>query len=406
MNRWATMTWEEYRGALAGKRLPAALVNLDAFEENLARIAGAVRRAGKTLRVASKSIRCPALLRLAFDQAPDVLKGVMSFSCEEAAFLASLGHDDFLIAYPSVQPSDMAILVGLEKKGNAAALVVDCPEHLDVLSAAGRKAGVALRACIELDVAYRPRHGLLHLGVRRSPVRDEETVVRLIRHAARIGGVRVVGIMAYEAQIAGVPDANPFSKAMNPLRRAIKHLSRPAGAALRERVTRAVEAEGVALEFFNGGGTGSLDWTPTDSAVTEVTAGSGLLCSHLFSYFQGLELLPAAFFALQAARSSDPGYVTCHGGGYVASGEAGVDKLPVPYLPEGLALLGLEGAGEVQTPLVVPPGAPAIRPGDPILFRHAKAGELAERFNEYLLIREGKVGGVEPTYRGLGKAFL
>ena len=406
MNRWATMTWEEYRDALAGKRLPAALVNLDAFEENLARIVGTVRRAGKTLRVASKSIRCPALLRLAFDRAPDVLKGVMSFTCEEAAFLASLGHDDFLIAYPSVQPSDMEILVALEKEGKAAALVVDCPEHLDALSSAGRKAGVTLRACIDLDVSYRPRGGLVHLGVRRSPVRDEGTVVQLIRHAKRIGGVRVVGVMAYEAQIAGVPDANPFSRAMNPVRRVIKRLSRPTVAALRERVARAVVAEGVELEFFNGGGTGSLGWTPTDSAVTEVTAGSGLLCAHLFSYFQGLALLPAAFFALQVVRASDPGYVTCHGGGYVASGEASTDKLPVPYLPEGLALLGLEGAGEVQTPLAVPPGAPAIRLGDPVLFRHAKAGELAERFNAYLLIREGKVVGVEPTYRGLGKAFL
>jgi D-serine deaminase-like pyridoxal phosphate-dependent protein len=406
MDRWATMTWEEYRDALAGRRLPAALCNLDAFESNVRAVAQYARRAGKTLRMASKSVRCPALLRLAFDAAPDVMKGIMAFTCEEAAFLASLGYDDFLIAYPSVQASDMAALVGLARAGKTAALVVDCATHLDALSAAGKAAGVELRVCVELDVSYRPRGGLVHVGVRRSPVRGEGQVIDLVRRAKRIGGVRVAGVMAYEAHIAGLPDANPFSKAMNPVRRMIKRVARPAVAALRERVAKALADEGVALEFFNGGGTGSLDWTPGDTAVTEVTAGSGFVCSHLFSYFRGVPLLPAAFFALQVVRASDPGYVTCLGGGYVASGEAGADKLPVPYLPEGLALLGLEGAGEVQTPLRVPPSTPALRPGDPVLFRHAKAGELAERFNEYLFVRDGKVIGAEPTYRGLGHAFL
>jgi D-serine deaminase-like pyridoxal phosphate-dependent protein len=212
--------------------------------------------------------------------------------------------------------------------------------------------------------------------------------------------------MMYEAHIAGLPDANPFSPAMNPLRRLIKTLAKPELKALRRRVAQALAAEGVALDFFNGGGTGSLDWTPGDASVTEVTAGSGFLCSHLFSYFRGVKLTPAAFFALQAVRASDAGFVTCHGGGYVASGEAGADKLPAPFLPEGLSLVDLEGAGEVQTPLVVGKGAPRIRLGDPILFRHAKAGELAERFNEYLLLRDGRVIGREPTYRGLGRCFL
>jgi D-serine deaminase-like pyridoxal phosphate-dependent protein len=406
MDRWARMTWEEYRDALAGRRLPAALVNLDAFEANVRSAAEYARRAGKTLRMASKSVRCPALLRAAFDAAPDVMKGIMAFTCEEAGFLASLGHDDFLVAYPSVQASDMAALVDLARAGKKAAIVVDCAEHVDALSAAAKAAGVELRACADLDVAYRPLGGRVHVGVRRSPVRAEGQVIDLVRYARKVGGVRIVGVMAYEAHVAGLPDANPFSRAMNPLRRAIKSVARPAVANLRERVARALATEGVTLDFFNGGGTGSLDWTPTDSAVTEVTAGSAFACSHLFSYFRGVRFLPAAFFALQAVRRSDPGYVTCQGGGYVASGEAGPDKLPVPYLPEGLTLVAMEGAGEVQTPLRLPPDAPPIRLGDPILFRHAKAGELAERFGEYLIVRAGKVVGAEPTYRGLGKAFL
>jgi len=99
------------------------------------------------------------------------------------------------------------------------------------------------------------------------------------------------------------------------------------------------------------------------------------------------------------------GMVTCLGGGYIASGEAGPDKHPVPYLPQGCRLLPMEGGGEVQTPVIHPDNV-RLKIGDPMLFRHAKAGEPAERFNEYIMIRDGAVVAREPTYRGMGRAFL
>jgi D-serine deaminase-like pyridoxal phosphate-dependent protein len=140
-------------------------------------------------------------------------------------------------------------------------------------------------------------------------------------------------------------------------------------------------------------------------ALTEVTAGSGFLASHLFDGFRGLDLTPAAYFALEVVRRPTERIVTCHGGGYVASGASGRDRLPVPALPAGLRLLSLEGAGEVQTPLELPRGR-TLRLGDPVFFRHAKAGELAEHFTEYLLVRGSRLEGRVPTYRGLGKCFL
>ena len=79
--------------------------------------------------------------------------------------------------------------------------------------------------------------------------------------------------------------------------------------------------------------------------------------------------------------------------------------MPRPVMPAGLALLAWEGAGEVQTPLRVPVGI-ALEPGDPVVFRHAKAGELAERFATYHLVREGRVVESVPTYRGEGGCFL
>jgi D-serine deaminase-like pyridoxal phosphate-dependent protein len=175
--------------------------------------------------------------------------------------------------------------------------------------------------------------------------------------------------------------------------------------ALRREIKAELARRGLSIPLFNGGGTGSVAWSVQDPTLTEVTAGSGFLDSHLFDHYRGLALQPAAFFALQITRRPAPGLITCQGGGFIASGSAGPDRLPIPYLPEGLSLLDLEGAGEVQTPLTVPADL-AIELGSPVFFRHAKAGELAEHFQEYLLVRGDEVEGRAMTYRGAGQRFI
>ena len=401
------LSYEEFREALKGERLPAALVNLDAFDKNARTFTDAVRGTGKTMRVATKSVRCPWILdHLASLDEDKLLRGIMSYTPEEAAFLASRGYDNFLVAYPSVQPSDLEIMAKLTAEGVTASFVMDSEAHLDAMGRAGRKAGVTIRAVVELDVALSFMSGKLYFGVRRSPVRDAAQVIKLIRYAEKTGGVRVIGIMAYEAQIAGLNDYSPYTRMMNPLKRWIKKRSTPDVAQRRSEVWRALDREGIKLDFINGGGSGSVYTTSADPAVTEVTIGSGLYCSHLFRYYRNLPLVPAAFFATQLVRKPMPGMITCQGGGYIASGAAGFDRLPMPYSPEGLKMLGFEGAGEVQTPVLTPPNYPKLEPGDPIIWQHAKAGELMERFNEVLIIQDGKIAHRVPTYRGLGKCFI
>lgn len=398
--------WEDFRRLLAGERLPAAVVDLDALGRNVDRIRGRLDGTGKTLRVASKSVRHVGLLRRVLERGGEGFRGLMCFSAEEAAFLVEEGFDDLFVAYPTLQHIALLPLARAAARGATVRLVADCREHLEAMGSAGREAGAVLDAVLELDVSYRPLGGRLHLGARRSPLRSPEDVVALARAAARIEGVRIAGLMGYEAHVAGVPDQNPFSPAMNPLRKALKRLAVPAVSRLRSRTVAALAAEGVELHLVNGGGTGSVSSTAAESCITEVTAGSGFLCSHLFDYFQGQDLEPAAFFALEICRVSDPGHVTCAGGGYVASGEPGLDRLPLPWLPRGLAYVPMEGAGEVQTPLRLGPASPPLAAGDPVVFRHAKAGELAERFDEYLLVGGGRILAREPTYRGQGRCFL
>jgi len=158
------------------------------------------------------------------------------------------------------------------------------------------------------------------------------------------------------------------------------------------------------LEFWNGGGSGSIEATAADEAVTEVAAGSGLLVPTLFDHYQSFEPHPAAFFGLPVVRRPSGGIVTVAGGGFIASGPPGKDRAPTPWAPPGLHLTGLEGAGEVQTPLTGHPAA-LLGIGDLVWFRHAKSGELFEHTNSVRLLAGDAFVDEVPTYRGCGNSW-
>ncbi len=391
------LDWDQVRRALKGERLPALLVDGAAFDRNVERVASAALRAGKTVRVGSKSIRSLALLERVLAHGP-AFAGVLAFTYDEAAFLLprlAPAQRDVLVAYPSVQRAPLARFAAAAADAQRALAVIDALEHLEALHEVHRERPID--AVIDLDVSLR-RAGL-HLGVRRSPLRSGADVARLLEASARFPSVRVVGLLAYEAHIAGLPGKGPAQ-------RAFRSMATPAVRALRAEAVGAMRAAGIDRPLVNAGGTGSLLASLADPHATEVTVGSGFLCSHLFDGASELGLEPAIFVALEVGRVPDAQHVTANGGGYVASGEAGPSRLPRPYLPEGMALLGMEGAGEVQTPLSIAGAARAPRIGDPVLLRPAKAGEIAERFAEHLWLEGDRITRRTPTYRGLGQTFL
>lgn len=406
MSGMLTRGYQFYRDAIKDHRLPLAFVDLDCFDANVAYVADTQSKSGKTIRVASKSIRCLNLIRRVFDIGGSAFKGILAFTVEEAAFLADSGFDDIIVAYPTVQQSDMALMTTATANGIRIALVVDSMEQLRHLAQAGQRSGVQLNACLEIDMSYRPLGRAVHLGVRRSPLRHADQVVALVRRAAELNGVRITAVMGYEAQIASVSDNIPGRRLKNTVLRRVKKRSMAELTERRQQIIEALKETGCAIEVVNGGGSGSLKATATDSAVTEVTAGSAFFAPGLFRHFHDVTFQPAAFFALQVVRKPAPDLVTCSGGGYVASGEVGFNKLPWPMMPFGMKYIGIEGAGEVQTPLKLPAGNPPLDIGDPIFFQHAKAGELCERFSHLLLVKDGHVVDRVKTYRGEGHAFL
>lgn len=404
-----TFTNERYktlREIFHDKRLPLAFVDLEAFDANVAYAVDKAKASNKTIRLGSKSIRCEPLMKRILDHS-DVYRGSLTYTVEETKFLADKGHDDFIVAYPSVQPSDLDLLIRLTRDGKTVSVMVDSLQHLTVLSAAGKGAGVTLSACLEMDLSYRPLGTeAVHLGLRRSPIRTPEQALDLAQQAHSLKGVRIDCLMGYEGHIAGVNDDVPGQALNNFVMRTLKNMSVKELTTRRGSVVRSLKEAGVELRLVNGGGSGSLVSTLADESVTEVTVGSGFYASGLFHHFKEVKYQPSAFFALQVVRVPKPGMITCQGGGYIASGPTESSKAPLPVMPVGMKYLPLEGAGEVQTPLQLANGTPEIALGDPVFFQHAKAGELCERFNELYLLKGGEIVDIVKTYRGEGMTFL
>jgi D-serine deaminase-like pyridoxal phosphate-dependent protein len=382
---------------------PFAIVDMAAFTANAAAM---TRRAGgKPIRLASKSVRCRHLIEQVLGE--DGFRGILAYTLPEALWLAECGtSDDIVVAYPTADRSALARLAGDAGAATAIAVMVDCTDHLDMIEKAA--AGVAnphpVRVAIDIDAGYVALGGRLRAGARRSPVRTPADAVALAKETMSRPGLRLAGMMAYEAQIAGVGD-NPPGRPV--YARAIRYMQRKSAAELSQRRGAIVAAvRGLTpLEFVNGGGTGSLEGTSAEAAVTELGAGSGLYHPTLFDAYRGFTGQPAAMFALPVVRRPGPGVVTALGGGYPASGPGNPSRVPKPYLPAGLKLDREEGAGEVQTPLLGP-AADDLRIGDRVWMRHAKAGELCERFAELHLIEGDKIVATVPTYRGEGQTFL
>ncbi|MDT0442257.1 amino acid deaminase/aldolase [Streptomyces johnsoniae] len=390
--------------ATAALEPPFAVVDLAAFRANADAL---TRRAlGKPVRVASKSLRCAGLLNEAGRQPG--FRGVLAYTLAEALWLAEkdeAGGGDIVVAYPTADRSALRRLADEEHLARRVTLMVDSEEHLEFLrSAAAPVPERPLRLCLELDVSLRLFGGRVHIGARRSPVRGPADALALARAVAGRPGFRLVGMMAYESQIAGIGDAPPGA----PLRGlAVRAMQRGSAAELAGRRAAAVAAvRSVAdLEFVNGGGTGSVERTAAEPAVTEIAAGSGLYGPVLFDAYRGFRPRPAAYFVLPVVRRPGRAVATVLGGGWVASGVPGWDRLPRPAFPAGLSYRRLEGAGEVQTPLTGR-AADGLGIGDRVWFRHAKAGELAEHVNVFHLVAGDRLVGEMPTYRGEGFAFL
>jgi D-serine deaminase-like pyridoxal phosphate-dependent protein len=388
--------WPRLSAATGRLPAPVAVIDREALRHNAMDLL--VRSGGLPIRVASKSVRVRAVLDAVL--ALPGYRGILAFTLAEALWLAET-HDDIVLGYPTVDRGSLERLFADERAAQRITLMVDDPVHLDVVdSVAAPGSRPEIRVAIDVDASW--RSSLLgHIGVRRSALFTPGEVAAFARTVVGRPGFRLVGLQMYDAQIAGQGDAaGPDA----PLIRLVQARSR---AELRERRAAIVAAvsEIAQLDFLNGGGTGSLEFTGSDESLTEASAGSGLLGGHLFDGYRSFRPAPASAFAFDVVRRPAADIATVLGGGWIASGPAVASRQPLPVWPEGLRTLPREAAGEVQTPLQGD-AAGLLGVGDRVWFRHAKSGEPAERIDRYHLVSGDEVIDELPTYRGEGKAFL
>ena len=397
--------WPSLEAATAELDPPYGVISLQALAHNAFDMLD--RANGTPIRVASKSVRVRPLIDAVL--ALPGYAGVLAYTLAEANWLATTSEHgeaiaDVVVAYPT---ADRAALLRLATSPDLAArvtIMVDSIEQLDFVDALiAPRQRESIRVCLELDASYiTPLFG--HIGVFRSPIHTAEAARAFAAVIASRPGFTLVGMMGYEAQIAGLVN----KPAGNPLRgRAVTFLQSRSKRELAERRGAAVAAVGevARLEFVNAGGTGSIESSVAEAGVTEVAAGSGLFGPHLFDNYSHFHPAPAAAFALSVVRKPSPETAVLLGGGWVASGPAANDRLPRLVWPEGLKMVPREMAGEVQTPLTGPAAA-RLRVGDRVWLRHTKAGEISEHLDGFAIVDGDRVSETMPTYRGQGQVFL
>lgn len=395
-----TYDYAYYREIVKGHSFPLAVVDMDLLDKNIDLLQ---QQAGETqIRIASKSVRCRYLLDYIKNKL-DHCAGIMTYHGREALWLSRYADDHYLIGYPVADKNTIQEIGQAYKQGKRITLMVDHPAHLTLLEQTGRTNDVKFSVCIDIDLSV--DFGPLHFGVWRSSIMRPKRLADFLNAIKEMDHVKLEGLMGYEAQIAGLGDQVPSQTVKSAIVRLLKKRSLPKVRQWRAEAVDQIRRAAYSLSFVNGGGTGSVRLTSEEKDITEIAVGSGFYCPHLFDNYKDFSLQPAAFFATQIVRRPKEGVFTCHGGGYIASGGVEALKAPQVHLLPGARLDKNEGTGEVQTPVFYKGNVP-LNIGDPIFFRHSKAGELCEHFNELLLVRNGVIEKVVPTYRGEGKCFL
>lgn len=392
-------TYNYYKEALKNLPKPCLFLDTELFEKNIQSILSASN--GKKIRIASKSIRSLSVIKEILNYS-NTFQGVMCFTANEALYLNDNGLDDLLIAYPVWNENELKNVASRVRSKQTITLMIDSIEHIEHLERIASKHQQSFLVSLDIDLAS--DYPGLHFGVYRSPVKTAKQALKLVERIVNSPYLKLDGIMGYEAQIAGITDSDPDNLIKNKIIKRLKKRSSKELMKKRQKIIRLIEKKGINLRFINGGGTGSFHQT-TKENVTEVTVGSGFFHSHLFDNYENYTNHPALAYAIEITRIPNKHIYTCAGGGYIASGAMGNDRLPKVHLPKGAKLTKNEGAGEVQTPVFYKGDIP-LSHGDPIIMRHSKAGELTEHFQQIHLIKDGKVTDFYKTYRGDFQCFL
>ena len=225
---------------------PVLLVDLDALEHNIAKLADHFRAAGKNLRPHTKSHKTPAIARLQLDFGA---RGITCAKVGEAAAMADAGIQDVLIANEVIGRRKIERLMALATRCDIM-VAVDHPQNLADLDDAAQANQGRPRVLVEVNIGHN------RCGVAPTAVVD------LARAASQAKHLRFRGLMGYEGHVIDLEDQE----------------AREGGA--HECIQRLVDARadvenaGLDCEICSASGTGDYYISTAFSGITEVQAGS------------------------------------------------------------------------------------------------------------------------------------
>ena len=353
---------------LAAVDTPALILDLDAFERNLARMADAVRGKAVRLRPHAKSHKCA---EIALRQMAAGAAGVCCQKVSEAEALVAGGVSDVLIANEIVGADKLAHLAALARRAQLA-VCADAAENVTDLDAAAARAGVRLEVLVEINV-----------GADRCGVEPGAPALALAQHIAASRNLHFAGLQAYHG---GAQHLRRVSERKSAIGRAVELV----------RATRAlIEQTGIGCATVTGAGTGSFPLELASGAYDELQPGSYIFMDADYNrneYDAAWPRFAQSLFVWTTVMSRPAAARAVVDAGLKASS---VDS----GMPQAWGMAGVEyvKASDEHGVLAIAPGAQAPALGDKLLLVPGHCDPTVNLYDWFVCVRQGVVESLWPV---------
>lgn len=235
-------------GSRAALTTPALVIDMDAMERNVARMAEHCRAHGISLRPHAKTHKS---IRIAELQIAAGAAGICAATLGEAEVLAGAGIPGVLITSPVVGEARIARLIALNEKATGLKVVTDNAAVAEMLSRAASESGKPLEVFVELDI-----------GTRRTGARTPEAALTVARQVAKSNSLVLAGIHAYAGHLQHIAD---YAERRAEADRCAQPLA---------VFTEMLDAEGIRPPIVSGAGTGSHEIDALRGNYSEMQCGS------------------------------------------------------------------------------------------------------------------------------------
>jgi D-serine deaminase-like pyridoxal phosphate-dependent protein len=353
---------------------PALVVDLDAFERNLGKMAAFAAGQGVRLRPHAKTHKCPTIARM------QIAAGAVGQCCQkvgEAEALVRGGVHDVLVSNEVVGAQKLRRLAALAHQATIA-LCFDAPEQVTAASQAATEAGVVLGGLVEIDV-----------GMQRCGVASPQAAVALAQRIAEAPGLEFRGLQAYHGTAQHLSTWQERRAAIDGAARVV------------QATVAAMGSAGLSCSLVSGAGTGTFRMEGASGLWNELQAGSYLFMDTEYARIGGErggtydEFAHSLFVLATVMSTPTPERAIVDAGLKSYSAEKG---LPWVHGRQGLEVTGVSDEhGKIR----IGPDAQPLKLGDRVMLIPGHCDPTINLHDWYVGLRNGRVETLWPiTARG------